>query len=658
MRISLNKKIFTSVLALIVALTFGAFTVRAFADDTADANTTADYFTVTDADNTSDSTAELKDGALVLAMGKDYEAEFKRELVLNDFGVKFAYGGKVALVFYYDSYDVNGYKAQKTDEEGAPIEGEYEYKTEVENRISFDGTSVTVNGEKKTVTSAESYEVKLAVVNDENGYSFKITVNGVEFDITAAAALKPYMFGGNAVGTFAFETFAETESELKVDSISQGGQTQEFVLTENAIVPVQSVVLLDKEFYNGDKEGVIVRRFASDLTVAFKEYSIDKSDVSASDFEISVDETYENDIWFDNSSTKTMRLKSLDKEVEFKVVTKETTEEEGAESETETVYNTFKIKGVKDETAPALKTDAAEAKASFEEALYRATRDEYEVPQEDGTVKTEEHYIRLGSGNYLEIPSMEGFVQDDTTPYDDLSYTVYYRTQKADWTSTSSFKIPVASEGKYEFYVIFKDADGNEMDKDKFVDKDGNILDQNYVFTFEVYNDAPIEVQAADSQEAAYKGVTFTATEFTVLALNYESEYKLEYSKDGESNWVEIPALADLDEEEDKDEYKKFSKYAYDGSLTFTPADIGTYRITLTVYENESLREASDSTLIRAESTPVKVVPRENNWFLNNIWSLVFLTIGTLALVGIIVILCIKPKDAETAEKPVVKKKK
>ncbi len=456
MRISLNKKIFTSVLALIVALTFGAFTVRAFtvrafADDTAEANTTADYFTVTDADNTSDSTAELKDGALVLAMGKDYEAEFKRELVLNDFGVKFAYGGKVNLVFYYDSYDVNGYKAQKTDEEGAPIEGEYEYKTEVENRISFDGMSVTVNGEKKTVTSAESYEVKLAVVNDENGYSFKITVNGVEFDITAAAALKPYMFGGNAVGTFAFETFAETESELKVDSISQGGQTQEFVLTENAIVPVQSVVLLDKEFYNGDKEGVIVRRFASDLTVAFKEYSIDKSDVSASDFEISVDETYENDIWFDNSSTKTMRLKSLDKEVEFKVVTKETTEEEGAESETETIYNTFKIKGVKDETAPALKTDAAEAKASFEEALYRATRDEYEVPQEDGTVKTEEHYIRLGSGNYLEIPSMEGFVQDDTTPYDDLSYTVYYRTQKADWTSTSSFKIPVASEGKYEF---------------------------------------------------------------------------------------------------------------------------------------------------------------------------------------------------------------
>ena len=424
--------------------------------------------------------------------------------------------------------------------------------------------------------------------------------------------------------------------------------------SENKIVPVQSVVLLDKEFYNGETAGTIVRRYASDITVSFTEYSIDKSENKSSDFKISVDEAYENDIYFDNATTKTLRLKTLDKEVQFKVVTTETVEDE----EVETVYNTFTLKGIKDETAPEVQIDAAEAKASFEDALYRATREEYDVIGENGQMVTEEHYIRLGSGNYLEIPSMERFVKDDTTPYEDLSYTVYYRTQKSDWTSTSSFKIPVASEGKYEFYVLFKDADGNEMDKDQIVDKDGNIVDMNYVFTFEVYNDAPIEVQAADSQEAAYKGVSFTATEFTVLALNYDSEYKLEYSKDGESNWVEIPALADLDEEENAKEYKEYSKYAYDGTLTFTPAEIGYYRITLTIYEKESPRFAEASTLVHAESTPVKVVPREENWFLNNIWSLVFLTIGTLALIGIIVILCIKPKDVETTDSKAAKKNK
>ncbi len=649
MRISLHKKIFTGVLALIVALTFGAFAFTAFADDTETANTTTDYFTVTGADGASDSTAELKDGKLVFGFGEGAEAEFKRDLVLNDFGVKFAYEGKISLSFFYDSYDVNGVNVGTDDKP--------EYSTDVELKVSFDNDKVFVgDAEPVTVSVTDNvYDVSLHIVNDASGYVFEVNVNGTEIPVTENN-FKPYMFGGNVVGKFTFlSDEAAADASLYVDSVSQSGKTQDFVLdSENKIVPVQSVVLLDKEFYNGEAAGTIVRRYASDITVSFTEYSVDKSENKSSDFKISVDEAYENDIYFDNATTKTLRLKTLDKEVQFKVVTTETVEDE----EVETVYNTFTLKGIKDETAPEVQIDAAEAKASFEDALYRATREEYDVIGENGQMVTEEHYIRLGSGNYLEIPSMERFVKDDTTPYEDLSYTVYYRTQKSDWTSTSSFKIPVASEGKYEFYVLFKDADGNEMDKDQIVDKDGNIVDMNYVFTFEVYNDAPIEVQAADSQEAAYKGVSFTATEFTVLALNYDSEYKLEYSKDGESNWVEIPALADLDEEENAKEYKEYSKYAYDGTLTFTPAEIGYYRITLTIYEKESPRFAEASTLVHAESTPVKVVPREENWFLNNIWSLVFLTIGTLALIGIIVILCIKPKDAAAEETKVTNKNK
>lgn len=649
MRISLHKKIFTGVLALIVALTFGAFAFTAFADDTETANTTTDYFTVTGADGASDSTAELKDGKLVFGFGEGAEAEFKRDLVLNDFGVKFAYEGKISLSFFYDSYDVNGVNVGTDDKP--------EYSTDVELKVSFDNDKVFVgDAEPVTVSVTDNvYDVSLHIANDASGYVFEVNVNGTEIPVTENN-FKPYMFGGNVVGKFAFlSDEAAADASLYVDSVSQNGKMQDFVLdSENKIAPVQSVVLLDKEFYNGEAAGTIVRRYASDITVSFTEYSVDKSENKSSDFKISVDEAYENDIYFDNATTKTLRLKTLDKEVQFKVVTTETVEDE----EVETVYNTFTLKGIKDETAPEVQIDAAEAKASFEDALYRATREEYDVIGENGQMVTEEHYIRLGSGNYLEIPSMERFVKDDTTPYEDLSYTVYYRTQKSDWTSTSSFKIPVASEGKYEFYVLFKDADGNEMDKDQIVDKDGNIVDMNYVFTFEVYNDAPIEVQAADSQEAAYKGVSFTATEFTVLALNYDSEYKLEYSKDGESNWVEIPALADLDEEENAKEYKEYSKYAYDGTLTFTPAEIGYYRITLTIYEKESPRFAEASTLVHAESTPVKVVPREENWFLNNIWSLVFLTIGTLALIGIIVILCIKPKDAAAEETKVTNKNK
>ena len=469
MRISLHKKIFTGVLALIVALTFGAFAFTAFADDTETANTTTDYFTVTGADGASDSTAELKDGKLVFGFGEGAEAEFKRDLVLNDFGVKFAYEGKISLSFFYDSYDVNGVNVGTDDKP--------EYSTDVELKVSFDNDKVFVgDAEPVTVSVTDNvYDVSLHIANDASGYVFEVNVNGTEIPVTENN-FKPYMFGGNVVGKFAFlSDEAAADASLYVDSVSQSGKTQDFVLdSENKIVPVQSVVLLDKEFYNGETAGTIVRRYASDITVSFTEYSIDKSENKSSDFKISVDEAYENDIYFDNATTKTLRLKTLDKEVQFKVVTTETVEDE----EVETVYNTFTLKGIKDETAPEVQIDAAEAKASFEDALYRATREEYDVIGENGQMVTEEHYIRLGSGNYLEIPSMERFVKDDTTPYEDLSYTVYYRTQKSDWTSTSSFKIPVASEGKYEFYVLFKDADGNEMDKDQIVDKDGNLSAQ------------------------------------------------------------------------------------------------------------------------------------------------------------------------------------
>ena len=39
------------------------------------------------------------------------------------------------------------------------------------------------------------------------------------------------------------------------------------------------------------------------------------------------------------------------------------------------------------------------------------------------------------------------------------------------------------------------------------------------------------------------------------------------------------------------------------------------------------------------------------NWFRNNVWSIVFLSVGTLSLIGIIILLFIKPKEeVETDE--------
>lgn len=656
MNIGINKKVLSVFLALIAFFAFGVFGAKAFAAEGDDAVTTDNYFTVYDDGGEVGDEAELDGNHLVVALEGGQRAEFKRDLVLNDFEIVFAFAGKIDLIFSYDSYLATGNRAEE--------EGETVFNTEIENAVSIDGTSVTVNGETKTVAVENNlYTVRLAVANsEESGYSFVVTVNGETFDITSSEELKPKMFGGNVTGSFSFAAGEEAAGDLSVDSIAQSTSDaemkQDFVLAEGEteVESAKPVVLLGEDFYNNETDAAIVKRAYRNIDIVPAGYSVDET-ISASSFDIAVAEEFVNDIAFNNeSSTKTLRIKTADKDVQFSVVL-------NAGEETEESY-TFALRGVVDETAPAV-TANAEAIASYVKALYEATRATYET--EDGE---EEHYIRIGSGNYLDLPSMESLVKDGTTSYDDLDYTVYYRSRTSDWSSTTSFRIPVNSEGRYEFYVLFEDEDGNAMEQDEVV-KDGDIIEgvpvffaadaamdpadidvtgaTNYVFSFEVYDDAPIEVQAPEESdiELAYKGISYTAAEFTVLANNYTEEYTLEYSATEGGEYTAIVPLDELDEEEDKETYDQFAKYAYDGTRTFTPAETGYYRLTLTVYGSASPKDGSASIVINATNTPRRVVPNADNWFLNNIWSLVFLTIGTLALIGLIVVLCIKPKDAE-----------
>ena len=82
---------------------------------------------------------------------------------------------------------------------------------------------------------------------------------------------------------------------------------------------------------------------------------------------------------------------------------------------------------------------------------------------------------------------------------------------------------------------------------------------------------------------------------------------------------------------------------AYDGNLTFAPAKTGTYRITCTVSLKNFSGTAVATTEIQVEE--VTTVKPDDHFFENNIGSFIFLGIGTLALAGVIVLLCIKPKE-------------
>ena len=55
-------------------------------------------------------------------------------------------------------------------------------------------------------------------------------------------------------------------------------------------------------------------------------------------------------------------------------------------------------------------------------------------------------------------------------------------------------------------------------------------------------------------------------------------------------------------------------------------------------------RTDSAYSIVNITSTP-KVVEVPNYWLRDNIWTVVFFSVGTLCLIGIIILLCIKPKD-------------
>ncbi len=275
-------------------------------------------------------------------------------------------------------------------------------------------------------------------------------------------------------------------------------------------------------------------------------------------------------------------------------------------------------------------------------------------------------YVPIGSSKYLSLPSFEDMVSDNTTAYSKLSYTIYYRTPDKTSSYSSKLQIPLASAGEYTFFVVFKDSHGNTMEQSDFytVDKDDSEkvsknMDKygKYVFSFEILDNAPISVEnVSTSQGKGYIGVKYSASAFNVTASTYNETYTLEYcatNSSNDSDWVVIPkasTITDKNYNKDGFTYEQVKDVAYDGKLTFVPDRAGFYRITCEVQSDVSDRgESATSNVIQVNSAP-KVVKPDSKWLQNNVWSVVFLSVGTLCLIGIIILLFIKPKESTRAE--------
>ena len=113
------------------------------------------------------------------------------------------------------------------------------------------------------------------------------------------------------------------------------------------------------------------------------------------------------------------------------------------------------------------------------------------------------------------------------------------------------------------------------------------------------------------------------------------------------TGWVAIPQaslITDTNYNKDGFTYDEVKEINFNGKLEFTPTRIGSYMIKCTASSTTSPREASANTFIsvNAKPTPVEV---PSDWLEKNVWSVVFLGVGSLCLIGIVVLLCIKPKE-------------
>ena len=555
---------------------------------------------------------------------------FDNKLVADDLGLEFSYTGltKLTLTLTADSYGANGNK-----------NADGKYDKSIENVLVFENGSFTFNG-------ADGY----AVADGDVNVKFFVENNLLNAIVNGGAAV----VGGNyykvanvdktAVSvSFKASAEGESEGELVLKSVDQkvsdttGNFKQTFKMTEGTFdkTAYQRIALSDKIF-----NGANVVKKDTSFSVTATAYAVlggnSKNIKILAGKDVYVGETF-GKLDFGKDGTETIKIVDS--------------------SDNEQVYEeyTFEVKSG-DYTAPVYNMDTAAI-----EAFTAAFKDRLVQKDDDGNVLTDASgksmNVCLGSGEKLELPSMKDMVSDDFTSYENLKYTVHYSSPSTTST-TSSFEVPLTEAGDYSFYVTFIDESGNEMKAKDFVytdDKDSNKeyfgAYKPYIFTFTVYDNADISVTCDGRQGEGYIGEDYIATGFDITATDYKTVYTLWYRANETSEWIEIPAAKNVTDKSynvNGFTYDNVKTVGFNGDVSFTPDRVGQYKIKCVVRSTANNRLSQAETSIISVNGYPKTVKPDNHWLENNVWSVVFLSIGTLCLIGIVVLLCIKPKeDAE-----------
>ncbi|MBO5285348.1 MAG: hypothetical protein J6B16_00455 [Clostridia bacterium] len=659
-----SGKIITVLLAVMLFLSTVVFQlpfVRANADEVSDVKVTS-YFKTGE-------TVYSKHGdipvlRLVAVASESVTTKFQRKLSVSDMGLSFFMAEELSSVNF--AFTTNRY-----------FELSSSSTADTNVKVVKDGANLKLLVDGEAAASTVAY-------NKDTAINLSIKVNDAHYIEAAFVDVDGNVIGTAGASKAMVEDFDQTIADLAVTLTYKDGSDYEnttgveFVYIDqkasdtskkyrqtfaldanNNVTDAEPIVDLKDTFANFNSDGDIVLAVDKEYTVSYTAYSVRTTPAT----KIEVDDTVADAnvsnkrVIFNAVGDTTLKVTHNDvvvAEYDVNVVNPDAS------------YGNEALAKV---NAPKYDVSNVDAISAFKDALDKATKKEYTVTNDAGEEETITASIRLGSGQYLTIPSLKDLVSDNLTPYSNLDYTVYWakKDTSTSFSSTSSYRVPVAEAGTYVFFVAFEDEFGNAMSSDLFYkDNDGVFTTEgcdyaNFVFEFTVNDDAPRSVEGAE-QQTWYKGVKNTAVKFTISAASYDTEYSL-YYKNGET-WVEVLAY-----DEDKDEGYYTDYYAenangvftdediiaiaYDGSLTFTPVKTGEYKIVCNVFEKNNANRLEGETYISVNEVKVvkPAVQPELTWienlFTNNLGSAIFLIIGTLALIGLVVVLFIKPKEAE-----------
>lgn len=299
-------------------------------------------------------------------------------------------------------------------------------------------------------------------------------------------------------------------------------------------------------------------------------------------------------------------------------------------------------------------------------------------------------------------------LSDNVTEYTDLSFSIYYNngSQQSPLTArkNSNLAITIGQEGDYGFTVYALDSSSKQMhyfdsngkqvefasseiwsmraDTDK---DDSGVSVSEYIpwFTFHV-GAAELSIEAPKEQDTAYventtsvsfevNGVSGKYQKTTTLYL-FNNELYYEYANEAltydkfmeikqqlfentafkdengdpvnSRRWFDTIQITSGSDsvDESSSEYEAFADYEWNGSSSFIPQDANAlYLVVCKVVGNDG---QTDTAYMGIAAAPkVRDIVGEDTWLQDNMTSVILLCIAGASLIGIVLLLVIKPKD-------------